>query len=261
MSEILPTKNRRRVLPELPLTRLLPNILTLLSLCAGLSAVRFALELKWEAAVIAIIIASCFDVLDGRIARMLNSASKFGAELDSLSDLISFGVAPALIMHQWVLHDGGGLGWIAVLIYVVCAALRLARFNTMLDDHDAPDWSKGFFTGMPTPAAAGVMLLPLIWSFELENDWLRSPYLIAVWAIVVGGLMVSQLPTFALKGRRVPRSWIVPIMIAVGLIAAALVSNTWLALGLIVTCYIISLPFSWRQYRILSQQEKAPAHD
>src|SRR5579872_3924559 len=127
---------------DLPLTRLLPNMLTLLSLCSGLTAMRYSVHEQWQEAVIAIVLAGVFDVLDGRVARMLNIASKFGAELDSLSDAVSFGVAPGFIMYQWTLKDAGGIGWIAVLVFAVCCALRLARFNTMLDDHDVPSWAK-----------------------------------------------------------------------------------------------------------------------
>ena len=134
---------------DLPLTRLLPNVLTLFSLCSGLTAVRFALLERWQEAALAIVIAAVFDMLDGRVARMLNIASKFGAELDSLSDAISFGVAPGFVMYQWALKDDLRLGWVAVLVYAVCTALRLARFNTMLEDHSLPAWTKGYFTGVP----------------------------------------------------------------------------------------------------------------
>ncbi|MBI1272501.1 MAG: CDP-diacylglycerol--serine O-phosphatidyltransferase [Alphaproteobacteria bacterium] len=251
-------KPPRKPLPELPLTRLIPNILTLLSLCAGLSAIRFALNERWQAAIIAVVIAAIFDVLDGRVARMLNTSSKFGAELDSLSDLVSFGIAPALIMYLWALEPSGGLGWIAVLIFVVCAAMRLARFNTMLEDKETEVWKKAYFVGVPTPAGASLALLPLAWSFVLGDEWMHAPIVIAAWTILIGGLMVSRLPTYALKGRRVPRSWIVPIMFAAALVAAALVSNTWVTLGLLGIAYAVSLPVSWWQYRQTedAQQEK-----
>jgi CDP-diacylglycerol---serine O-phosphatidyltransferase len=142
-----------------------------------------------------------------------------------------------------------------VLAFVLCAAMRLARFNVILEEENAPAWKKAFFTGMPTPAGACMILLPLAWSFEFGDEWLRIPQLIGVWTIFFAGLMVSRLPTYALKGRRVPRSWIVPIMALVGLIAAALVSNTWLTLGLIGVVYIISLPLSFYQFRKLQQSQ------
>jgi CDP-diacylglycerol--serine O-phosphatidyltransferase len=154
----------RRVVKDLPLTRLLPNMLTLFSLCSGLTAMRFALQDRWEGALLGIVIAGIFDMLDGRVARMLNIASKFGAELDSLSDAISFGVAPGFVMYLWVMKENPALGWIAVLSYAVCTALRLARFNTMLEDHSVPTWAKSYFTGIPAPGGAGLAILPLaIW--------------------------------------------------------------------------------------------------
>ena len=192
-----------RIVKDLPVTRLLPNMLTLMSLCSGLTGIRFALYEKWEQAVLAIVIAAVFDVLDGRVARMLNIASKFGAELDSLSDAVSFGVAPGFIMYQWALKDAGGGGWIAVLVFAVCCALRLARFNTMLEDHDRPVWTKSYFTGVPAPAGAFLGLLPLAFVLEFGNAARLPPVVYALWMVLVGGLMVSRMPTLALKGWRV----------------------------------------------------------
>src|ERR1700722_13611887 len=146
---------------DLPLTRLLPNMLTLLSLCSGLTAMRYSVHEQWQEAVVAIVLSGVFDMLDGRVARMLNIASKFGAELDSLADAISFGVAPGFIMYEWALKDDLRLGWIAVLVYAVCTALRLARFNTMLEDQSAPLWAKRYFIGVPAPGGAGLAILPL----------------------------------------------------------------------------------------------------
>src|ERR1700691_350125 len=154
---------------DMPLTRLLPNMLTLLSLSSGLTAMRFALEAQWHNAVLAILAAAIFDVLDGRVARMLNIASKFGAELDSLSDAVSFGVAPGFIIYEWALKDDLRLGWIAVLVYAVCTALRLARFNTMLEDQSAPPWAKRYFTGVPAPGGAGVAILPLAFVLQFGD--------------------------------------------------------------------------------------------
>lgn len=229
----------------LPLTRLLPNILTLMSLSSGLMAIRHALNGKWEAAVVAIVIAAIFDMLDGRVARMLNMSSKFGAELDSLSDNISFGVAPGFMLYLWTLHDGGSLGWIAVLGYVLCTTLRLARFNTMLEDLSIPAWKKKFFTGVPAPAGAGLVILPMILSFELGDEILRTPKAMAIWAILIGLMMVSRLPTLSFKSVRVPRLMIAPFLVVVGLVAAAVVTNPWVTLGIIGVAYIMSLPVSW----------------
>ena len=148
---------------------------------------------------LAIVIASVFDVLDGRVARMLNIASKFGAELDSLSDAVSFGVAPGFILYEWTLKDAGGLGWIAVLLFAVCGALRLARFNTMLEDQDQPVWAKRFFTGVPAPAGASLALLPVAYVIEFGNAVQAPAFVYALWTIVLGGLMVSRLPTFSMR--------------------------------------------------------------
>ena len=251
----MPPKPLLPTVKDLPLTRLLPNMLTLLSLCAGLTAIRFALHDSWNEAALAIVIASVFDVLDGRVARMLGIASKFGAELDSLADLISFGVAPAFVLYLWSLQTVGSLGWIAVLAYVVCTALRLARFNTMIEDEAAPAWAKSYFTGVPSPAGAGLALLPLFLVLEFGESVQLPPQLLAVWLIISGALMVSRLPTLALKGRRVGRIWVAPIMAGVGLLVAALVTNTWLALSIVATGYLLCLPYGWLCYRRREKRE------
>lgn len=250
-----PSLRRRK---DLPLTRLLPNMLTLLSLCSGLTAMRFALMDKWHEAVLAIVLAGIFDMLDGRIARMLNIASKFGAELDSLSDVISFGVAPGIIMYHWIMKDAAGLGWVAVLVYAVCAALRLARFNTMLEDHSAPTWAKGYFTGIPAPAGAGLAILPLIVTLEFGTTAHASPGMIAFWLILLGGLMVSRLPTLSLKGWRVTPVWVTPIFLLLVLMVAALITNPWMTLSCVGFAYMISLPCGWILYH-RRQKREGPA--
>ena len=234
---------------DLPLTRLLPNVITLLSLSSGMTAVRFAMMGKFHQAVAFIVLAGVFDVLDGRVARLLNMASKFGAELDSLSDVISFGVAPAFIMYEWTLKDGKGLGWIAVLAYAACSALRLARFNTMLEDAALPAWTKSYFTGVPAPGGAGLALLPLIFVLEYGDSIQLSPVPVALWLIFVGGLMVSRLPTLALKGRRVAPVWVAPIMLGVALLVAAIITNPWMALSGLGVIYLCSLPIGWFSYQ------------
>jgi len=238
----------RRVVKDLPLTRLLPNLLTVFALCGGLTGIRFALLGRWHEAVLAIAIAAIFDVLDGRVARMLNIASKFGAELDSLSDCVSFGVAPALIMYQWRLHNVEELGWVSVLVYAVCIALRLARFNTMLEDHSRPLWTKTFFTGIPSPGAAGLSLFPLVLYVAFGWDSSLPDALIAVWIIFVGLLTVSRLPTMSLKGWRVPHHWVAPLFAVIVLMIAALITSPWLTLTAVITTYIISMPIGWFIY-------------
>lgn len=235
---------------DLPLTRLIPNMLTLLSLCSGLTAMRYAMMERWDSAAIAIVFAAVFDVLDGRLARFFDSASKFGAELDSLADLTSFGVAPGIVLYLWVLHnDTSGLGWIAVLVFAVCSALRLARFNTMLEDQTAPSWTKSFFTGVPAPAGAGMALLPLLLALEFGPSLTPPAGLLALWLIVVGSLMVSRLPTLSMKGRRVARIWVAPIMAGTCLLFASLITNPWMTLSGLGVAYITSIPYGWHSYR------------
>lgn len=244
-------------LKGMSLNRMLPNVLTMLALCSGLTAVRFGVEERWESAVIAIVIAAIFDALDGRIARLLNGASQFGAELDSLSDVISFGVAPAVLIYLWVMHTTPTLGWIAVLAFAVCCALRLARFNTKLGASDLPAWAYNYFTGVPAPAGAGLALLPMIVSFSFGPGITDHPLLVGVWTVFVALLMVSWLPTFSFKGVRVPQAYVVPVLAGVGLLAAALVSATWLTLAAIAVVYLATLPLSWREYRRLEAQAAA----
>ncbi|MFA5040473.1 MAG: CDP-diacylglycerol--serine O-phosphatidyltransferase [Bdellovibrionales bacterium] len=239
----------RLTMKDLPLTRLLPNTLTLFSLCSGLTGIRFALQERWEYAVYAIMIAAAFDVLDGRVARMLNIASKFGAELDSLSDAISFGVAPGFIMYEWTLKNAGSIGWFAVLIFAVCCALRLARFNTMLEDHSLPQWTKRYFTGVPAPAGAALGLLPLVFFLEFGVGTQIPPAAWALWMFLIGGLMVSRLPTFALKGWRIERLWVAPLFVGVVAFGAGLITNTLLTYSITGALYMIFLPFSWYSYR------------
>jgi CDP-diacylglycerol--serine O-phosphatidyltransferase len=240
---------------DLPLTRLLPNMLTLLSLCSGLTAMRFALQGDWRHAVLGVVAAGIFDILDGRVARMLNIASKFGAELDSLSDAISFGVAPGFIMFEWALKDDTHLGWVAVLLYAGCAAMRLARFNTMLDDHTAPLWAKRYFTGVPAPGGAGLALLPLAYVLQFGDAVEPHAPVISLWLIVIGGLMVSRLPTLSLKGLRVKPVWVAPIFVLAVLATAGLITHPWLTLAAAGTLYIVSLPYGWYTYRRREMQE------
>lgn len=237
-------------LGKLPLNTLAPNILTIVALCSGLTAIRFALLGQFKFAVGAIAIAALFDMLDGRVARLLKGASRFGAELDSLSDFLSFGVAPAMVLYFWTLHDlgGGNTGWLVVLAYSVCTALRLARFNTALDDTEKPVWTGSFFTGIPSPAGAGIALLLLIVSLEVESEFLRSPVLNALWLLVAGGLMISQVPTFSFKRVRVPRQYVGFVLLGVGLLAAALLNQPWFTLAALGFAYLGSIPFSIRAH-------------
>jgi CDP-diacylglycerol--serine O-phosphatidyltransferase len=238
------------------INRLIPNILTLLALCAGLTAMRFALEQRYQLAVIALVVAGVLDGLDGRIARLIGATSKFGAELDSLSDFVCFGVAPALMLYLWVMNHGGRFGWAIVLLYAVATALRLARFNTALDDDAKPAWTFNYFTGVPAPAGAGLAILPMIMSFELGREYFEHPWLIGAWIILVSVLMVSKIPTFAFKRLRVPHWMVLPILLVVGTIAAGLAAEPWLTLMIVGAIYIGSLPVA---FYITRAARRAPA--
>lgn len=235
------------------LNRLIPNMLTVLALCAGLTSIRFALDNRWEAAVIAIVIAGILDGLDGRIARLLDSTSKFGAELDSLSDFVSFGVAPAILLYYWTLQSAGGLGWVIALLFGVCVALRLARFNTRIDNTDLPAWTSRFFVGVPAPAGAGLSLLPVFATLEFGPGFFDTPAFTGFVTVAVAALMVSRLPTYSLKRVRVPHNLVVLTLLGVGFLAAVLVSIPWLTLIVLGLAYTISLPFSIMAYRRLAR--------
>src|SRR5471030_1247624 len=219
----------RRGLRGFSVNRLIPNVLTLAALCSGLTAIRFALQGQFRLAVIAIIVAAIFDALDGRVARRLGVTSQFGAELDSLSDFLCFGVAPALVLYLASLKDGGALGWVATLMFPICSALRLARFNTaLISDTPPPAWTGSFFTGVPAPAGALLALIPLVMSFEGEARWPRHPLVVGAVMVLIGGLMVSRLPTFSFKRGRVPRHLVLPALLAVALVMGVIASSPWI---------------------------------
>src|SRR3569623_1194592 len=207
---------RRNRLRDHSINRLIPNMLTLFALCAGLSSIRFAMDSRWEFAVLAILFAAIFDALDGRIARLLDSTSKFGAELDSLSDFISCGVAPSVVLLIWAMGDLKSIGWALTLLFSAGMALRLARFNTKLDNADLPAWHSRFFTGVPAPAAAGLVMLPLIASLQFPDATiLRSPYVVGPVMLAVAGLAGSRIPTFSFKRLKVSQSLVLPTKVVV----------------------------------------------
>lgn len=241
-------------IPGLSINRLIPNILTLLALCAGLTSIRFGLHGAWEKAVLAIILAGILDGLDGRVARLLHGTSQFGAELDSLSDFVCFGVAPAILLYFWTMQGAGGLGWAMVLLYTVCCGLRLARFNTMLGQADLPPYAYNFFTGIPAPAAAGVVLLPMVASFELGAGFFDRPVVVSVFLLGVSFLMVSTIPTFSFKKVRIPNAWVLPILLIIGVLTAFLVTEPWKTLAVIGVGYVALIPVSVRSFRRLKAQ-------
>lgn len=258
------SRHHRRIIrppkiPGLSINRLIPNILTMLALCAGLTSIRFGLHEKWEAAVVAIVLAAVLDGLDGRVARLLQGTSKFGAELDSLSDFVSFGVAPAMLLYFWTMQGAGGFGWALVLLFAVCCALRLARFNTMLGQENLPPYAYNFFTGVPAPAAAGLVLLPMVASFEFGRDFFGRPTVVAVFLLGVAFLMVSTIPTFSFKKARIPNAWVLPTLLLVGLLAAFLVTEPWLTLFVMGAVYLALIPVSVRAFRRLKAQAERVA--
>jgi len=243
----------------LSINRLIPNILTVLALCAGLTSIRFGLHAMWEQAVASIMLAAVLDGLDGRVARLLQGTSKFGAELDSLSDFVCFGVAPSMLLYFWTMQQAGGAGWALVLLFSVCCALRLARFNTMIGQPDLPPYAYNFFTGVPAPAAAGVVLLPMVLTFEVGPGYFDRPTVVALFLLGVSFLMVSKVPTFSGKKVRVPHRWVLPVLLLVGLLAAFLVSEPWLTLSGLGALYLAMIPVSIRSFRRLKKQAAAVA--
>ena len=253
-------RSQRGGLRGFSINRLIPNILTLAALCSGLTGIRFALQGEMRLAVIAIIVAAIFDALDGRVARRLGVTSRFGAELDSLSDFLCFGVAPALVLYLASLSQAGALGSVVTLMFPICSALRLARFNTALvSDTPPPVWTGSYFTGVPAPAGALVALMPLMLSFEIEAAWPRHATVVGVVLVGVGGLMVSRLPTFSFKKGRIPRHLVLPAMLAAALVMGVLASAPWIALSLIGLGYICLIPFSVMSHRRQTLQDRKAA--
>src|SRR5271165_1255219 len=238
-----PELRRRRFRP-IPVRMLVPNVITLLAICAGLTAIRLSTEGRMELAVAAIVFAALLDGIDGRVARMIKGQSKFGAELDSLSDFVNFGVAPGLILYFWGLHDLKSAGWIAAMAFAICAGLRLARFNVMIDDPDRPAWAGNFFVGIPAPAGAIIVLLPLYAAFL---GLPRSPFLtwaMLAYTLAIAALMVSRLPVFSGKriGTRVPPEMVGPVVIVTVLFVALLIAYPWIILTAGTLAYLVSLP-------------------
>jgi CDP-diacylglycerol--serine O-phosphatidyltransferase len=251
---------RVRRLSDLSVNRLVPNILTLLALCAGMTAMRFAMIGNFEGAVFAIIAAGIFDGLDGRMARLLKATSSFGAELDSLSDFVSFGVAPAAVLYLWTMSEWHVLGWVIVLFFAVCCALRLARFNAGTNA-EVPSYAAPFFSGAPAPAGAGLVMIPMFLSFEW-GDWLfRSPYLSAVNITGIALLMVSRVPTVSLKRIRIPHHMVIPTLLAFGVATAFLTTAPWPTLMVVGVVYLSSIPLTIRSYYRLKRAAEARKTD
>ncbi len=250
-------RNRTGRLKALPVNSLIPNILTVLALCAGMTSMRLALQEKWALAAFAIVVAAILDGLDGRMARLLKGATKFGAELDSLSDFVAFGVAPAMIIYLWSVNALGGIGWIAALAFATCCALRLARFNTAIEaDADEPVWSKDFFTGVAAPAGACFALLPLSITLLVGPGFVDHPIIAAAWLIFVAYLMISRIPTYSFKLLRIRRDYVLPTLVLVGLGAAVAVSYPYFTYSVLVLAYLGSIPFSYLRHRRLATADR-----
>jgi CDP-diacylglycerol--serine O-phosphatidyltransferase len=242
---------KRRRFGPVPVRTLVPNLITLLALCAGLTAIRLAFEGQLELALAAIVFAALLDGIDGRIARFLKGTSKFGAELDSLADFVNFGVAPALILYFWGLHEIKSVGWIAAMVFAICASLRLARFNVMIDDPNKPAWAGNFFTGVPAPAGAITVLLPIYLFFLGMPVGLAVVWATFFYCLFIALLMVSRLPVISGKqvGKRVAPEMVLPIFVIVVLFFALLVSFPWVVLSAGTLLYLACLPIGWWLYQ------------
>jgi CDP-diacylglycerol---serine O-phosphatidyltransferase len=240
----------RKGFQPVPIRYLLPNLITLLALCSGITAIRLAFEGRFDIATAAIILAIVLDALDGRLARLLKGTSKFGAELDSLADFVNFGVAPALVIYFWSLNATRPLGWIICLMLSIACALRLARFNVALEDPLKPAYASAFFTGMPAPAGAGLALVPLyygFWQGDVEGH--RHAWLIAPFIVAIAIMMVSRVPTFSGKTvTKVPREMVLPILAGTALLAVCLITYPWETLLVMAATYVAMIPVSLLRY-------------
>jgi len=247
-------RGQRRIprLKGLSVGKLIPNLITVSAICAGLTGIRFAVEGRWEHAVTAIIVAAILDALDGRMARILNASSEFGAQLDSLSDIVSFGVAPALVLYFWSLQALGGIGWALSLFFIVCCGLRLARFNSMLGK--LPPYAFNYFTGVPAPAGALISLVPIVIHLAFGVGVVMEPVVVGTWSVIMASLMVSQFPTYSFKRFKVPQPYVLPLFVIVGLLLAGLAGRPWHVLTLVAIMYLLTFPFSYRSFRRLKTE-------
>jgi CDP-diacylglycerol--serine O-phosphatidyltransferase len=252
-----PERDRRGI----PLRAVIPNAITAFALCAGLTGIRFAMSADWDRALMFIGFAAVLDGVDGRVARMLRGQSRFGAELDSLSDLVAFGVAPALIVYLWALRLWVPYGWIFSLAYGVCMALRLARFNARIDVEDQPHKSAGFLTGVPAPAGAGMMLLPIMLWLASGGRWvwLQDYRLVALWSAFSAFMIISSVATFSLGSMRLRRTVRLEALVLIAILGAALVTVPWETLSLVVIVYLLLIPFSMMRYARIRRQRAAGA--
>lgn len=257
--EVLGGRRRRRLFRsrqrKIPVRYLVPNFFTLLSLCAGVTAIRMAIEGRYDFSIALIVAAALLDGVDGRLARALKAQSRFGAELDSLADFVNFGVAPAIVVFTWGLGGLKGLGWIAALVFSCGMGLRLARFNSMLDV-DNPKWQSNYFTGMPAPAGAITVLLPLYLEGVGFPEIRTLPIAVCFFTFAMAGLLVSTIPTFSgkLLGERVSREWVLPILVAAALLVGLLVTYPFPTLTVVTLLYLAMIPVSIHRYQWKQKQ-------
>lgn len=248
--------------------RMIPNLMTMLGLCAGLTSMRFALEGRFGAAAVAITVAALIDGLDGRLARLLKATSRFGAEFDSLSDFLCFGVAPPFVLYLWSLQRGGAYGFAPCVMFSVCMALRLARFNASLDSAPKPAYAYNFFTGVPAPAGAGLALFPLFLGLEAKSlgwDWLLDiadfPLFTALVLIGTALLLVSTLPIWSFKNFKIRSEYVLPLLLGTGAYAALVIADPWAGLAGVGLIYLGMLPFSVRSFHRLRREAEAPGDE
>ena len=245
----------KRPLRDVGFAWMLPNLLTISALLCGLSAIRFAFQDRWEAAVLMVAVAGVLDALDGRMARILKVSSDFGAQLDSLSDMVVFGVVPSIMLYLWVLEDGGRIAWTACMFYTACCGLRLARFNSEL--HETPQWAANYFVGVPSPAAAFLAMVPLVASFRFDWPVLQSWPEVAIWLVLVGAGAISTIPTFAGKKMKFPRTAALPMMALFALVGAVLFSRPWETWVVLSVLYIGLIPVSMVRFARLKKKHES----
>ncbi|WP_430681753.1 CDP-alcohol phosphatidyltransferase family protein [Mesorhizobium australafricanum] len=250
---------------EIPMRMVLPNLVTVLAICAGLSGIRFAFENRFEIAVVMVLLAAFLDGIDGRLARMLKATSKFGAQMDSLADIVNFGVAPALVLYAFLLDRAGSPGWIAALLFTIACGMRLARFNVLADDTDQPAWQTEYFVGVPAPAGAVLVMLPLyLYFLRLGLEPTRPAAFVATgFTVLIAFLLVSRLPVYSGKSVKVPGDRVLPVILGVVLYILLLMAYPWYTLTASVAGYLLFLPFSVRAYskRARLEGEKVPPSD
>jgi CDP-diacylglycerol--serine O-phosphatidyltransferase len=246
---------------EIPLRMVLPNLVTVLAICAGLSGIRLAFEHRYETAVLMVLIAALLDGMDGRVARLFKASSKFGAQMDSLADIVNFGVAPALVLYAFLLDRAGSPGWIAALLFVIACGLRLARFNVLDDEKDRPAWQGEYFVGVPAPAGAAVVLLPADLGFMGLETERPLVYGACVYTVLVAILMISRLPVYSGKtiGKRISVDRVIPLIFGLVVYALLMATYTWETLAVSVVAYLAFLPLSVRAYSKRAAEEAAKA--